>query len=182
MASNDERFVEIYESYFRHVHAYCRRRTGPDRADDAAAETFLVVWRKIDHIPDGPQILPWLYRTAYGVIRNVWRGASRRKRLDLKLGALGVDPVVPPEDFMVLRHETQQILAALSAMKPADQEVLRLSIWEDLSNPELAVTLNVSEEAARQRLSRARRKLAAGYNRLDAKGWTLPVAQKGGVQ
>lgn len=182
MASDDDRFVEIYGSYYKHVHAYCRRRTGPDRADDAAAETFLVVWRKIDQVPAGSEILPWLYQTAYGVVRNVWRGASRRKRLDRKLGALGVEPVVPPEDFMVLRHEAQQILAALSGLKPADQEVLRLSIWEDLSNPELAATLDVSEEAARQRLSRARRKLAAAYNRLDARGWTLPVAQKGGVQ
>src|SRR5688572_29028707 len=48
MSSTDERFLQIYGTYYKEVHAYCRRRTTADGADDATAETFLVAWRKID--------------------------------------------------------------------------------------------------------------------------------------
>lgn len=181
MTSTDARFAELYESYFKHVHAYCRRRVSSDRVDDAAAETFLVAWRKIDRVPEGSETLPWLYAVAFGVVSNFWRGASRQKRLNKKLDAIGVEPSAPADEFVVVRQETRQILAALAKLRKADQEVLRLSIWEELSNAELAVVLDVAVDAARQRLSRARRNLADQYNRLDSEIPDSPVAQKGGA-
>lgn len=181
MQSDDARFAEIYESYFKQVHAYCRRRTGVDRVDDATAETFLTAWRKIDQVPDGADALPWLYGVAYGVVSNVWRGASRQKRLSQKLTAIGVEWAAAPEDLIVMRQEARQILEALSGLKRTDQEVLRLSIWEDLTNAEIAVALELTLDAAKQRLSRARKNLADQYNRIESKRWNSPVAQKGGA-
>ena len=181
MSSQDDRFAEIYRSFYRHVHAYCRRRTGPDRADDAAAEAFLVAWRKIDLVPYGDEALPWLYRVAYGVVANLWRTTSRQKRLDRKLMALGVEPADVPEVVIVSRQEAQQILTALARLGPDDQEVLRLSIWEELSSDELAIALDVTSAAARQRLARARRRLTDSYNYLESKGFKLSVAQRGGT-
>jgi RNA polymerase sigma factor (sigma-70 family) len=181
MTSTDARFADLYESYFKHVHAYCRRRVNPDRVDDAAAETFLVAWRKIEDVPVGQEALPWLYAVAYGVVSNFWRGASRQKRLNKKLHTIGVEPSAPADEFVVVRQEARQILAALAKLKKADQEVLRLSIWEELSNAEVAIVLDVAVDAARQRLSRARRNLADQYNRLDFDISDSSVAQKGGV-
>lgn len=181
MTSSDARFADLYESYFKHVHAYCRRRVYSDRVDDAAAETFLVAWRKLDEVPAGSEALPWLYAVAYGVVSNFWRGASRQKRLNKKLNTIGVEPSAPADEFVVVRQEARQILAALANLKKADREVLRLSYWEELSNAELAVALDVAVEAARQRLSRARRNLADQYNRLDSDKTHFPVAQKGGA-
>jgi RNA polymerase sigma-70 factor (ECF subfamily) len=181
MSPTDVRFAEIYGSYFKHVHAYFRRRTTPDRVDDATAETFLIAWRKIGQVPDGEDALPWLYGVANGVISNLWRGASRQKRLSQRLNAMGVESVAPPEEFVVMRQEAHQILTALSSLKRADQEVLRLSIWEDLSSKDLAQSLNISVDAARQRLSRARKNLARQYDRLDAKQKISPIAQNGGA-
>ncbi len=181
MTSTDARFADLYGSCFKHVHAYCRRRVNSDRVDDAAAETFLVAWRKIDEVPDGSEALPWLYAVSYGVVSNFWRGASRQKRLNKKLNTIGVEPSAPADEFVVVRQEARQILAALAKVKKADQEVLRLSFWEELSNAELAVALDVAVDAARQRLSRARRNLADQYNRLDSEKTHFPVAQKGGA-
>lgn len=77
MTADEARFAVIYEAYFRHVYAYCHRRTGPDRADDAVSETFLAAWRKIDQVPDGPAVLPWLYggRVRGGPQSVAWRQA-----------------------------------------------------------------------------------------------------------
>ena len=181
MSSAEARFAAIYEAYFKHVHAYCRRRTTADRADDAAADVFLTAWRKLDQAPDPTDALPWLYGIAYGVVSNSWRGASRQRRLRQRLDNIGVEQVATPDEVTVIRQEARQIIEALSALKTSDQEVLRLSIWEDLDNSQLAVALSLSVDAAKQRLSRARKRLTDEYNRQYAKPETLPAAQKGGA-
>lgn len=181
MTVAERRFADLYETYFRHVYAYCHRRTGPDRADDAVAEVFLAAWRKIDKVPEGPADLPWLYGVAYGVVRNLWRGARRKGRLEQKLQALGIDPVAPAETLVVLREETRQILLALSRLSEKEQEILKLSVWEDLPHSDIALTLGISPEAVRQRLSRARKSLTREYDRLEKRANTAPAAQEGGA-
>jgi len=41
-----ERFAVIFDRYFGQVHAYVARRLGTDVADDLAAETFLIAFRR----------------------------------------------------------------------------------------------------------------------------------------
>ena len=181
MARADFRFAEIYGSYFRQIHAYCRRRTSQDRADDTAAEVFLIARRRIDNIPQGEEALLWLYGVAQGVVSNVWRGVARQKDLQRRLDSLGITPEMPPEDVIVRRQDTAKIMAALTRLRSTYQEVLRLAYWEELSHAEIATLLDISVESVRQRLSRARRSLAGHYNRLDARSASFPFAQKGGV-
>lgn len=180
MARAEERFAEIYGSYFRQINAYCRRRTSQDRADDAAAEVFLTAWRRIDDIPGGDEALPWLYGVAHGVVSNVWRGVARQKNLQRKLDSLGITAEMPPEDVIGRRLDTAQILAALTMLRSTDQEVLRLAYWEDLSHADIATVLEISVETARQRLFRARRSLANRYNRLNDRNVNFSLARKGG--
>ncbi len=181
MTTADVRFQELYASYFKPVHAYCHRRTEPDRVDDATSEVFLVAWRKIDQVPAGSDALPWLYQVAYGVLTNVWRGAGRQTRLRQKLDAYGVGTAPPADEFVVMRHEARQILEAMAQLKASQQEVLRLSVWEGLSGSELAVALDVTVDAAKQRLSRARRELVEAYNLLETGKKSSLVARKGGA-
>ncbi len=181
MSSAETRFATLYRAYFRDVHAYCRRRTSPDRADDVAAEVFLLAWKKLEQAPEQTDALPWLFGIAYGVVSNAWRGASRQRRLRRRLDTLGLEPVVRPDEVTVMRQEARQILEALSALRRRDQEVLRLSIWEELDNSQIAAALGVSVDTAKQRLSRARKRLADQYNRQYSKPKTLPAAQKGGA-
>lgn len=174
-----DRFALLYERHHRRVFAYCLRRASADRADDAVAETFMTAWRRIDDIPEGDGALPWLLAVAFRVLGHQWRGASRRSRLAEKLAATGVVPVPAPEDYIVVNHDSEQILEALSRLKVRDQEILRLSIWEELNHAEIALILGVSEEAIRKRLSRARKSLAHEYDRLEHS--VIPAAQEGGA-
>lgn len=181
MPTAEARFATIYERHYRHVYAYCRRRTTSDRVDDAVAEVFLVAWRRISDVPEGDATLPWLYAVAYRALRNTWRSASRASRLEQRLAALGMDSVVAVEDFVITRHESRQVLTALSRLRETDREILLLSIWEGLSHSEIAIVLDVSVEAARQRLSRARKNLVREHDRTQRTGAKPPVAQKGGA-
>jgi len=181
MTAGDTRFIEVYEQFYRHVYGYCRRRTSSDRVDDAVADTFLTAWRKIDEIPPGEECLPWLYGVAYRVLSHQWRGATRRRRLHDRLASMGAEWHTGPEDYIVVRHESQQVLEALARLKTTDQEILRLTTWEELAQKDIAMALGISAEAVRQRLYEARKNLAREYTRLEKKGNRTPAAQKGGA-
>ncbi len=181
MTDSNARFTELYERFHRPVYAYCRRRTTAERVDDVVADTFLIAWRRIDQVPRGSEILPWLYGVAYRVLGHEWRGTSRRSRLGAKLTAIGEEVQIVPEDVIVMRDESRQVLDALSHLKPTDQEILLLSAWEELPQADIAVTLNISIGAVRQRLHAAKRNLSKQFDRIDRKRNKTPAAKKGGA-
>lgn len=181
MTDGDRRFVELYEGYYRKVYGYCRRRTTAERVDDAVAETFLTAWRKIADVPDGDDALPWLYSVAYRVLGHQWRTSSRQSRLKTRLAAVGVDQVEMPEEFVVMDQESRQVLDALQRLKHSDQELLRLTVWEELSHRDIARVLGVSTDAVKKRSSRARQALAREFEQAEKKYRTSPAAQEGGT-
>jgi RNA polymerase sigma-70 factor (ECF subfamily) len=180
MTATDARFAEVYERFFRNVYGYCLRRISPDRVDDAVAETFLVAWRRIDDVPDGDSALPWLYAVAFKVLSTQRRGRSRQRKLESKLTNVGIVPVTSAEDFIVTAEESAQVFHAMSRLKRTDQEILRLTVWEELPHPDIAIVLDISVGAVKQRAHQARRNLTHEYNRLENKRIKPLAAQKGG--
>jgi RNA polymerase sigma-70 factor (ECF subfamily) len=124
--------------------------------DDIVGETFLAAWRRRRELPADPR--PWLFRTARNAMLNSSRGANRQAALAVKIGSAD-----SPSGFGSM-HELDQrldLVAAWRELPATDQEVLALSVWEDLSTADAAATLGCSRAAYAMRLSRARRALAA---------------------
>lgn len=183
MTAGDARFVRIYEAHYAAVYAYCRRRASPERVEDAVADTFLTAWRKIDDLPSEDQVLPWLYRVAYRVLGHQWRSSSRSNRLRQKLDAIDANPVTTqPEEVIVLREESRLVVEAAERLKTSDREILRLALWEELKQADIAVALGLSTDAVKKRLSRARQNLTREFNRLEKKRNQVPAAQEGGAR
>lgn len=178
--SDEERFQSLYETYRNHVIAYCRRRAQADHVDDLAAEVFLAVWRKIGDAPEGEDALRWIYRIAYLVLTNHWRGTGRRKRLHRRLESIGVESRESPQEQVVIRDELRGVLKAAEQLRPIDQEILRLSLWEHLTHDEIGTVLGIQPNAAKQRLHRARKSLVRSYEKLSTNSQITPAAQRGG--
>ena len=157
--SPEARFLRIYESSYPAVLAYCARRVGPIEAEETANDVFAVLWRHVQDFEDDDP-LPWLYRVAYGLIRNRWRSNVRRKRLQGRLAGLRELTEEPADAIVIRRERDHLVLRALSSLSEGDQEVLRLSIWEELSAPGIAAVLECSVSAAEQRVHRAKKRLA----------------------
>jgi RNA polymerase sigma-70 factor (ECF subfamily) len=157
----------LFDRYGREVFAYCRRRTDPDAASDCAAETFLVAWRRFDDVPDGDAGLGWLYGVARRVLANEHRRTRRRRRLVGRLRRVDPVPVPTPEVVVVRRDRDRAMLTALAELRPQDQELLRLAVWEELSHAEIADLVGCSTQAASQRISRALGRLGKTFERLD---------------
>lgn len=146
-------FRALFETYYGQVHAYARRRTTqPADADDVVAETFTVAWRRLGEMPEEP--LPWLYGVARRVLANQRRGRNRFLGLIERLRR-------EPQDMETPGDVGEPVRVALARLKPADQEVLRLSAWEGLSHAQIGQVLGITANAAAIRVHRARRQLGA---------------------
>ena len=156
----DAKFRRIYDGHFTAMRSYCLRRLPVSEVNDAVAEVFLVVWKRIDDVPDGDEAPLWLYGIAHNVVRNADRSARRRGRLNGRLRPFRSPSAPDPEALVIRRSEDSELLAMLAELRPADQEILRLSIWEELSNTEIAEVLDIEAHAVTMRLTRARNRLA----------------------
>jgi RNA polymerase sigma factor (sigma-70 family) len=157
----EELYRRLYATHFDAVLGYALRRT--DRAEDAAdvtAETFLVAWRRLAHLPSGPELRPWLYGVARRVLANQRRGNHRRTALSNRLGdrlRQELATYVPDtSDDVVQRAD---VVAAMRRLSARDQEVLELHLWEGLEPREIAEVLGLTTVVVRPRLSRARARL-----------------------
>jgi RNA polymerase sigma-70 factor (ECF subfamily) len=165
--SVDERYRRLFDRYHTDVYAYCRRRTDAQTAADCLAETFLVAWRRLGDVPDGDAALGWLYGVARRVLANEFRHTRRSRRLLTRIEDHDPPPEATPEMAVVRRERDRLMLAALAALRPVDQEVLRLAWWEELSHAEIAGILGCSVNAVAHRVHRAARRVAKEFERLD---------------
>lgn len=164
--SDEAKFLDLYDRYRRDVHAYCARRATSE-AQDLVAEVFLVAWRRLDQIPEGRDALYWLYGVAFRIVSRQWRSARRRGRAVERLRNLAdVDLGVSSDAVVVQRFEYRLVLEAASRLRTIDQEILRLTLWEELSHKEVSEVLGVDVDAVKQRAHRARRRLGDEYRRL----------------
>lgn len=165
-SSKDEmRFREAFDDYFDAVTRYCLRRLPQSNANDAAASVFVVAWRKIAEMPEGDETLPWLYGVARNEVRTFRRSLRRSAALRVKLSGQPYYPVAGPEAVVVRNDDQAQLIGAFKTLGSADQEILRLRAYENLSVNQIAVVLGCSSEAAKKRCSRATKRLREAVER-----------------
>jgi RNA polymerase sigma-70 factor (ECF subfamily) len=180
-SGRDAPFERLYASHHRAILAYCARRCPRWDAWDAAAEVFVVAWRRLDEVPPAEEARAWLIGVAYRVLANQRRSAGRRARLFER--ASRDQSWAPMPDEQILRNEEdREVLEALSRLRRTDREVIQLTMWEELSASDIAIVLGISRDAVDQRFSRAKKRLAHQLedDRLMRKRATQPVAKEGG--
>jgi RNA polymerase sigma-70 factor (ECF subfamily) len=155
-ASQSRRFQMLYRAHYEKVYMYFKRRTDIESARDGTADTFLVVWRRFDDIPDGDGALPWLYGTARRVLSNQWRSRRRSDRLREKLMRMRSAEYEP---------HIEAVASALEQLRESDREAIRLAEWEGLSHQEIGAVMGCSTHAIDQRMHRALRRLAQGLEK-----------------
>jgi RNA polymerase sigma-70 factor (ECF subfamily) len=142
----------MFEARYGAIRAYAARRVGAEAADEIAAETFLVAWRRFDVLPSDP--LPWLYGVARNMVMRHHAATGRRQTTEAALARERTWPQ-PEADL-----DDPQLWRAWEQLRPADREVLALVAWEELSVADAAVALGCSAPVFSVRLHRARRRLA----------------------
>jgi RNA polymerase sigma-70 factor (ECF subfamily) len=158
-----ESFAVLYDRYFDEIHRYVAGRLGAHIADDLAAETFLVAFRKRETFdPARGAVRPWLYGIATNLLADHRRSETRRLEAFQRAPARDV-PDGGHEDRVTARVAAAsaqgRLAAAIRRLSSGDRDVLLLVALADLSYEEVAQTLGIPFGTVGSRLNRVRRKL-----------------------
>jgi RNA polymerase sigma factor (sigma-70 family) len=159
-AGDREAFARLIERYQSLVCAVAYSCTGDlALSEDVGQEVFLVAWRSLGELRDPEKVRGWLA----GIGRNVARNARRRARpwepLE-RAGEVHASDRTPLEHALA-REEEMLLSRALAEVPEAYREPLVLFYREGQSVAQVAVALDLSEDAVKQRLARARAMLRA---------------------
>lgn len=124
-------------------------------SEDIAQEVFLAAWTNLKKLRNPASFLPWLRQ----VTRNqahLWQRAHGRELADDASLASALDVRPSAADHLLADEERRVLHEALDRLPDEAREVLILYYREDSSARQVSLLLGISEEAVRQRLSRAR--------------------------
>lgn len=152
----ERRFRALYADAYADVLAFAQRRGHPSQAEDVVAEAFLVVWRRFEEAPRRREnARAWVFGIVRHCLLNAQRGQGRQDALAVRIASVpsGADGPGEPSAELI------DLAAAWKGLSPAEQEVLALTVFEDLTSAQAARVLGISAASYRIRLMRARRAL-----------------------
>lgn len=154
-------FRELFERTKPLVYGYLRRRLSEQgAADDVFQDTYLRVHKYITSFDRSGNAIAWLLRIARGCANDYLRKRTRGQEADHAVAATApLSKWSLAEDGIILR---QILSSAASQIKPEDVELIVARFVHDDSYEEIASQRSLTPASARQRLSRALRKLRAG--------------------
>jgi RNA polymerase sigma-70 factor (ECF subfamily) len=151
----------LYAEFQPRIRRYLGRLAGASDADDLTQETFARVGLALGAFRGESSLATWVYRIATNVAVDRTRSAAfqlQARAADPEaLTALGTPPAIEEE---IARREMSECVRSHVDRLPADyRAVLVLSEMEELADRQIAEILEISLEAAKMRLHRARARL-----------------------
>lgn len=167
---DEQAFSQLVEKYQHRLVGIFSTLLGGDtaQAEDLAQETFLRIYRARNGYQPTAKFSTWVYRIANNLANNSRRDAGRRKEVPLapaESGPLGMNPDAnaPAEKSALMptrqvdKSEMQKVvLAALDTLNERQRLAILLHKFEGLSYAEIGEAMEMTEEAVKSLLSRAR--------------------------
>jgi RNA polymerase sigma-70 factor (ECF subfamily) len=130
----------------------------PDDAEDAAQEAFLRAWKYLKRFDATRPLRPWLLSITANLARNRKRSAGRYFAALMR--AFRDEPATARiEEKSLQNMEAGELWHAVQNLNMAEQQIIYLRYFLDLSVNETAQALQVAEGTVKSRLSRALEKL-----------------------
>jgi RNA polymerase sigma factor (sigma-70 family) len=129
---------------------YARRHCESDDVEEAVQDALWIVSRKLGALRSVAAFAGWLFQVVRRACRALARGRWRHLSLETVQGDVVPDSSAPNPELRVM------VVAAIASLPRAYREVLLLRDLQGLTAQEVASSLEVSEEAAKSRLHRAR--------------------------
>lgn len=162
-------FEELVLRYQRRLLSLLEHVIGRrDQAEDLSQDVFLRVYRARKRYVPGAKFSTWFFTIANNVARNALRSQSRRKEINLNTvgsGPLSVRPLEQLAQAASGQMPTRQldkiemvevIRIAMESLNDRQRLAVLLSKFEGMSYDEIALTMDLSPQAIKSLLSRAR--------------------------
>lgn len=160
-----EQLVRRYQGRLLTVLEHLVGRREP--AEDLAQEVFLRVYRARKNYVPGAKFSTWLFTIAANVASNARRSRGRRReyqlgRSDGSDSSLSLDQMISVSSGQIpARHADKLeraavVRVAIQSLSERQKMALLLSKFEEMSYAEIAQTMDISVQAVKSLLSRAR--------------------------
>jgi RNA polymerase sigma factor (sigma-70 family) len=138
-----------------------------EASEEIAQDVFLSAWKHISGLRNPASFVPWLRQLTRNAAHQHLRGVQQRRRRELAPAAVedalaaAVDPAPTAHAVLVDAEERALVARAIGDLPDETREVVTLFYREGRSVEHVARLLDLSEDAVKQRLSRARTRLRA---------------------
>jgi RNA polymerase sigma-70 factor (ECF subfamily) len=149
-------FVEVAQAVSGRLYAIAHRiLRDHDRADDAAQQAIVAIWRDLPSLKDPARFEAWAYRI---VVRSCYSEARRtRPGAEISPEEMGL---ATPDDSMAVA-DRDQLDRGFRRIPVEQRAVLVLQHYLDMDLPEIAETLGVPLGTVKSRSHAARQALRA---------------------
>ena len=131
----------------------------PDDAEDVAQETFLRAWNHLKRFDTTRPLRPWLLSIASNLASNRRRSAGRYLAALTRAFRNEPSSSASTEDKSARAMEASDLWKAVQTLSLADQQIVYLRYFLELSVAETAQALQIAEGTVKSRLSRALERL-----------------------
>jgi len=163
-------FNDIYSEYYEKLHRYLERMIGKTNAEDLTQEVFLKINEGLKTFRGESSLSTWVYRIATNTALDWMKSRSFQQdnktiQLDQISTETASESILAEENSLsaereAVRNEMNECIREYVNKLPADyRTVIILSEIKDLKNLEIADILEISLDAVKIRLHRARMRL-----------------------
>jgi len=182
MRRGDERaFNQFFDAFAARLAAFASRRCSLDAAalEDVVQVTMINAMRGLQSFRGGSSLFTWLCQICRNHLADVRRKAERQPKVqsleqleeskpagtvvELTDYRDPLDEVADDSTRSAVRHMVNQLPASYA-------RILELRFGDELTVPEIAKILQISEDAAESRLSRARQAFRESWDNTNAAG------------
>jgi RNA polymerase sigma factor (sigma-70 family) len=163
LSGNRDAFGQIVSRYQSLVCSLAYSATGSlSQSEDLAQDTFVTAWKQLRDLREPEKFRAWLCGIARNLIHNFLRKEGREpshRAESLEEISEGPSPEPLPVDTTISKEEAAILWRSLEKIPEAYREPLILFYREHQSVESVAAKLDLTEDAAKQRLSRGRKLL-----------------------
>lgn len=166
-------FNQVVLAYRKRILGTISRLIGrPEDVEDVAQEVFVRLYFSLEQLRSPEVFEPWLYRLTVNAAYDYLR--KRKRRNESRMSDLGEQQVLMADAEAGEKQEADRLQAAeirefvqslLSEVSEEDRILLMLKEVEGLSLKELEQIYDVSENALKVRLYRARQRVLKAYEK-----------------
>lgn len=148
-------FEELYVSYSPDVYRFAVWLSGNSKdAEDIASETFVRAWVNFSSIRTET-----LKAYLFTIARNIYLESLRKKPYHVELAETHKDSLPGMESTLEHRSELDQIHNILLTLPEIDRSAFVMRVQYDLPYDEIGRVLKLSENAAKVKVHRVRKRL-----------------------
>ena len=170
--TNTKSFTDIYDEFFPKIKKYITRLLGVNEAEDITQVVFEKVNRNLETFKGESKLSTWIYRIATNTALDRLKSTSYLRSTigplaPLPLEVIGAEEIATkakdkptsPEQKLIRDEMSECIKEFVYRLPPDYSTVIILNELEGFTNKEIAEILQISLDAVKIRLHRARAKL-----------------------